>query len=379
MQRLVTLGLLAALGVGGWNYVRGLSPQDVRRAAQAIGGAVSGQSTAPSNGFASGPPPSYGNGYGQVPAATPQAPAGYTPAVGAAGAPTIRIASFNIQTFGKSKASKPYVMRTLAEIIKNFDIVAIQEIRTQDDYFIPNFLRQYVNTDGRTLYDARVSPRLGRTVSTEQYAFVFNTATVNAHPSVMFVMGDGSDMLHREPHVGMFQCRAVPPEQAFTFLLMNVHTDPDEVPQELDALYGAYQAVQRMSIGGLTEDDVILLGDLNTNVPASGPYRKNDRARSLIPADLRSLAQVPGMYAAIRDQATNTRGSRLHDNLLYSRVSTTEVTGRSGVFDIQGRWGLTQEQALQVSDHLPVWAEFSAYESGVLGSAANPARDGVYR
>ena len=160
---------------------------------------------------------------------------------------------------------------------------------------------------------------------------------------------------------------------------MNVHTDPDEVPQELDALYGAFQAVQRMPIGGLTEDDIILLGDFNTNVPASGPRLRNDRARALIPADLRSLARVPGIYAAIRDQSTNTRGSRLHDNLLYSRVSTTEATGRAGVFDIQGRWGLSQEQVLEVSDHLPVWAEFSAYESGVLGAAASPSTGRVYR
>jgi hypothetical protein len=31
---------------------------------------------------------------------------------------------------------------------------------------------------------------------------------------------------------------------------------------------------------------------------------------------------------------------------------------------------LTLEQALQVSDHLPVWAEFSAYESAAPGRVA---------
>ena len=58
---------------------------------------------------------------------------------------TIRIASFNIQVFGDSKASKPYVMQTLAAIIRNFQIVAIQEIRTKNDYHLDNFLRDYVN------------------------------------------------------------------------------------------------------------------------------------------------------------------------------------------------------------------------------------------
>ena len=42
---------------------------------------------------------------------------------------TIKIASFNIQIFGKTKASKQEVMDILAQFILEFDIVAIQEIR----------------------------------------------------------------------------------------------------------------------------------------------------------------------------------------------------------------------------------------------------------
>ena len=42
---------------------------------------------------------------------------------------SIKIASFNIQIFGQSKASDQEVMNILVQIIRNFDIVAIQEIR----------------------------------------------------------------------------------------------------------------------------------------------------------------------------------------------------------------------------------------------------------
>ena len=42
---------------------------------------------------------------------------------------TIRIASFNIQVFGKTKAEKKDIMGILAKTITEFDIVAIQEIR----------------------------------------------------------------------------------------------------------------------------------------------------------------------------------------------------------------------------------------------------------
>ena len=41
----------------------------------------------------------------------------------------IKIAAFNIQVFGTSKASKPEVMDTLAKIVRTYDIIAVQEIR----------------------------------------------------------------------------------------------------------------------------------------------------------------------------------------------------------------------------------------------------------
>ena len=367
MQRLISLGLLVVLVGGGWSFIKGAIPPNVRQMAQVVGGVqLPGGSYQPATSQGGYSQPSYTQPSYTQPSYAPAV----QPTSQATARSTIRIASFNIQVFGDAKARKPYVMNTLAAIIRNFDIVAIQEIRTQDDYFIQNFLRQYVNSDGYSAYDARVSERLGRTVSTEQYAYIYNTKTINVHPQVAFVMQDNADMLHREPYVAMFQCRGAPADQAFTFLLMNVHIDPDETDQELDALYSAYQVVQRMPIGGITEDDVILLGDFNTNVPSTGPRTQGGRGRALIPADLRMLSRTPGIYPLIRNQATNTRGTRIHDNLLISRIATAEFQGRSGVFDIGAQYGLSKEQVLEVSDHLPVWGEFSIYESNTLGRVA---------
>ena len=45
---------------------------------------------------------------------------------------SIKIASFNIQIFGQTKASNQEVMDILAQIIREFDIVAIQEIRVSE-------------------------------------------------------------------------------------------------------------------------------------------------------------------------------------------------------------------------------------------------------
>jgi deoxyribonuclease-1-like protein len=54
----------------------------------------------------------------------------------------------------------------------------------------------------------------------------------------------------------------------------------------------------------------------------------------------------------------------MYDNLVFDGRATSEFTGRSGVLDLMVEYGLSEEQALEVSDHFPVWAEFSVFESG---------------
>jgi nicotinamidase-related amidase len=61
--------------------------------------------------------------------------------------------------------------------------------------------------------------------------------------------------------VAHFRVRGISPEQAFTFTLADIHTDPDESDTELDALADVFVAVRQAG----TEDDVILLGDLNVD------------------------------------------------------------------------------------------------------------------
>lgn len=376
MQRLMSLGMLAALVGGGWSFLNGLDPGTVRQAARSVGTAISQRVASPRSAAPAYGQPSYG--VAPSPAGMPGAPAygGFGAAPTAGTPPTIRIASFNIQTFGDTKASRPEVMWRLAQVVRSFDVVAIQEIRTQDDYFIAKFLRDYINRGvpaGGELYDARVSERLGRTNSTEQYAYVFNTARVEVHPNYSFVVPDPEDRIHRPPYVSFFRTRVAPPLTPFTFLLLNVHTDPDEALEEMNALYPVFQQAQRATIGGAVEDDVILLGDLNTAVAAPSRHQPDIRSQGLLPRDIGLLARVPGLSPLVRSEATNTVGNRLHDNLLIPSYQTVEFTGRSGVFDLRTDFGeaLSLDDAKRVSDHLPVWGEFSAVEGAAMRSVAS--------
>ena len=61
----------------------------------------------------------------------------------------------------------------------------------------------------------------------------------------------------------------------------------------------------------------------------------------------------------------------LYDNIITDQRATGEFTGNWGVLDLMAEFDLTEDQAIKVSDHLPVWAEFSVTEAGsgeLLGS-----------
>ncbi len=259
---------------------------------------------------------------------------------------SLTIASFNIQVFGQSKLENRRATEILANIVRRFDVVAIQELRSKEQDVIPRFLA-LVNGDGSE-YDYVIGPRLGRTSSKEQYVFLYDTNRLEVVSQSVYTVEDPKDLLHREPLVATFQVVGAP--NPFRFTLVNIHTDPDEVDYEVDALADVFVQVQN---DRLREDDVILLGDLNAD-----PYH------------LGRLGRLPSLVAVISGVPTNTRGTKTYDNLLFDSRNTVEFQGRSGVLRMADEFNLTLEEALEVSDHEPVWAAFSMSEGVSHGRQA---------
>ncbi|MBW3596496.1 MAG: endonuclease/exonuclease/phosphatase [Planctomycetes bacterium] len=260
---------------------------------------------------------------------------------------TIRIAAFHIDSFDEAKAERPHVMARLADILGRYDVAAIQDIRSRNQDLLPRLV-ELLNAEERQ-YDYVIGPRLGRSRAV-QCAFVFDAASVEIDRSEAYVVNDPHDLLSREPLVAWFRVRGPAPEAAFTFTLVNVHVDPPAAEQEVDELAQVFRAVQH---DGREEDDVILLGSFHVDDRYVG--RLND---------------VPELIWAVSGVPTTTRGDAQRDNLVFSTRSTNEFTGRMGVFDFLREFNLTLDDALEISDHLPVWAEFSIYEGGRPGRVA---------
>jgi deoxyribonuclease-1-like protein len=256
----------------------------------------------------------------------------------------ILIGSYNIQAFGPSKMDKPWIMERLAAIIRKFDVLAIQEIRSSDQNIL-NVLLSYVNQDG-SRFNYLLGPRLGRSNSKEQYAYIFNTATIAAIENGNYTVRDDEDFLHREPLVARFVARGNGQYQPFSFTLSNVHTDPDEVKQEVSVLGRVYSSIAQFEAQAAGEDDVIMVGDFNADA-------------NLLASVATQREYVPTIVSA----PTNVAGTKQYDNVLLNPVFCGEFTGNCGVVDLQAFLGMTQDEVRQLSDHLPVWCEFNIYES----------------
>ncbi|MCQ1537070.1 endonuclease/exonuclease/phosphatase [Methanosarcina sp. KYL-1] len=261
-------------------------------------------------------------------------------------AETLRVGAFNIQVFGVSKASDPEVMEVLAEIIRTYDVVAVQEIRDKSQTALPQLV-DAVNSEGAQ-YSFAVSERLGRTTSKEQYAYVYDSTRVRlAEEPGTYPEPEGTDPFHREPYIALFEL----PAEDFSFALVTVHTDPDEATEEINSLDDVIAYARERYP---EEDDFILMGDLN----ADGSYFDEDSANSLSGEEYSWL---------INNSLDTTTGSTdcTYDRIIATGDAESHFTGDAGVFRYDLVYNLSSEKTEAVSDHYPVYAEFLASGDGV--------------
>jgi deoxyribonuclease-1-like protein len=266
---------------------------------------------------------------------------------------TIRVATVNLRPLDQTKLGKPHVVGRIVEIIRSFDVLAIQGVLARNQSPLVYLIEQ-VNTDGLH-YDFATAPRVGTEPVEEYSALVFNRATVEIDRTAICLVDDPARRFRHAPLVAPFRVRGPAASEAFTFTLINIDTDPNQVTVEHGLLADVFRAVRD---DGRGEDDVLLAGYLvATDQPLS------------------QLARIPNLTTAISSMPTATRGTRVSENIFFDSRATNEFTGRSGVLDLMRQFNLSLREVVEISEHLPVWAEFSVYEGGQAGHvAARPTR-----
>ena len=171
---------------------------------------------------------------------------------------TFRVAQWNTQALGDSKASRPELMKGYAERLSQYDVAFVQEIRYDSDK--KKKKRQIDSSNGpfeklcelMPGYEHRISSRAGRSVSKEQYA-VFCKRGIEIEEFKDF-NPDEQNRWERPPVKVTFKVGN------YRFATYNIHTKPTDTPNEI------------RNLENVVEDrgNVMVLGDLN----ASGSYYK---------------------------------------------------------------------------------------------------------
>ena len=253
---------------------------------------------------------------------------------------TTKIAAFNIQIFGKTKSDKPEVMVVLTNIVREFDIVLIQEIRDATEQTIPNFIQQ-INQANGVLYSYIESPRLGRTTSKEAYAYIYNTQAVQFVQGSDYVYDDNNDVFEREPYIATFKIGN------FDFTLAGIHTKPEDAYNEIGNLTTVISSIQTAKPN---EKDIIVMGDFN----ADGSYYNED--------DTSNPLKAPQYNWII----TNNIDTTVKTDNTYDRIIILDTTlnheydaGTAQAFHFDQAYGLNNQTFFEeISDHYPVFAQY---------------------
>jgi len=255
--------------------------------------------------------------------------------------PTIKVAAFNIQIFGRAKREKEDVMAILVNITRQFDLVLIQEIRDSSETTAPLFLDMINDAEGPEYAYVR-SPRLGRTTSKEAYAYFYNTETVTYAEGSDRVYNDTDDVFEREPYIATFS------SGGFDFTLVGIHTKPDDAPQEIGNLT---LVIASILAADPDEADIIILGDLN----ADGSYFNEDATSNPL--------QAPEYHWTVTDEMdTMTKTDWTYDRiiLLDATYSHEYLDASTQVYYFDLALGIVDEEFVwDVSDHYPVYAKFA--------------------
>ncbi|CAI5796030.1 deoxyribonuclease gamma-like isoform X1 [Podarcis lilfordi] len=260
------------------------------------------------------------------------------------GAGAFKICAFNIRSFGRAKAANRRVMGALVQILSRCDISAIQEVRDSRGAAIQTLLRELNRYDPSHHYSRLESKRLGRGSYKEQNIFVYRMDVVSVTDWCQF--GDEDARNYKAFARGPFAARFHSPYTAILdFVLLLHHTSPREAAQELELLFGVCtELMQRWKT-----ENVMLLGDLN----AAGAY---------IPASawagirLRNHLAFHWLIGDGEDTTVSHRTCCAYDRIIvHGEELLGAIVPRSAKpFNFTQALGLSEEEALAISDHYPV-------------------------
>ncbi|KAM6979782.1 deoxyribonuclease gamma-like [Aplochiton taeniatus] len=261
---------------------------------------------------------------------------------------SLKICSFNIQSFGSAKMEKPEVVEVLLNVVSRCDIMLVMEIKDASGTAFPLLITRlnsrFSNRPTNREFNYIISTRLGRRSYKEQYAFIYRKRLVSVRSTYQYpdTQLEEEDVFSREPFIIWFSS---PNTYVKDFVIVPIHTTPEASVREIDGLYDVLLDMRQR----WESENYILLGDFNAAC-AYVPRKHWGNIR------LRSNSSFLWLTDDSIDTTVKESTHCAYDRVvLHGKDMITAVSPDSlEVFDFKQEYGLTEQQALAVSDHFPV-------------------------
>ncbi|XP_043078795.1 deoxyribonuclease 1 like 4, tandem duplicate 2 [Puntigrus tetrazona] len=268
----------------------------------------------------------------------------------------MKIASFNIRRLGPSKLSDKNIVKYLIKIFSRYSIIILLEVVDKSGKSLDKFLQELNSTGAnkKRPFTMVGSSRLGRTLYKEQFVCFYRQSEAELVDTYQYEdnqVGD-EDAFSREPFILRFCCKHTVLKD---LVLIPVHTKPKDSQKELDELYDVFLDVKDK----WETDNVMILGDFN----ADGAYVSKKKMKSI------RIRSDPDFHWLIGDDVDTTvirsndhtydrivvyKEDMLNSLFFPSAIGSLSVPRSAKSFNFQEAYKLSDELALEISDHYPV-------------------------
>ena len=263
---------------------------------------------------------------------------GQSPVVEPRSANNLLLCSWNIKWFKDTGRD----LAKLAKVIAKFDICGIVEL--QSDLVLDD-LAAALQTETGEAWTYIQSNRTGNSTSYfERFAFIWRDQKVRIASGHVGNVSDLPKTFRHEPYIATFRSGNFD----FRFLLIHTRwTTPIERAKEVEQIANDFRFFQTLG----RERDLILAGDFNyaDDVDPMSPITELDDVINLIPNNTKTTLKGSGEGF-----------SSSYDHIFVHKEATKERTGKAGAYNFVLGQGFTSTQTAkkELSDHLPVWAQF---------------------
>lgn len=273
---------------------------------------------------------------------------------------TINIATWNIREFGK-KPREDVAIHYIAEVLSNFDLIAITELRENLDDL--NRVMAILGPYWKIVFSDTIMDHAGNQERIgylyDKRALVFTGLAAEANPSREKNKATGEYLPKitwwRSPYMASFRAGR------FDFVLLTAHIRWSTYKKRLKPIQLLAEWVDKRSKSRFAEDkDIIVMGDFNI------PAVNDELYEAITSKGLQMPAELVGAHG------TNLAKDKRYDQILYYPKYTKNVKD-AGVIDFyQDDWralfpkeyypNMTQKSfTYQMSDHLPLWVQLDIW------------------